>query len=173
MKYTFVVVLIIVLTTACQPIEKVSPVPEIEFKSFDLSERIDPTLENKEIVGELEISFIDGDADLGVYEEVAADTTLPDSIRKNLFLTIFEKVDGNYFEIEADSTLPDNFYTIPYDEKLDRVGQNKTVKGIIKVDISFFFEPPYDTMRYEVYIRDRALNKSNVVTTTDFAVKFD
>ncbi len=157
---------------SCEKIEKISEVPEIDFKSFTTKEGIDTLLGNHVILGTLEFGFIDGDADLGVYEEVATDTSNPDSIRFNLFLTLYEKIDGNYKKVEPDPDFPQDNYTIMYNEKMDRVGQNKTVKGIIELDITYLFEPPYDTLKYDFYIRDRALNKSNVESTTDFIIEF-
>jgi hypothetical protein len=60
-------------------------------------------------------------------------------------------------------------YFISKHEQLNRVGQNKTVKGEIKVQIYYFLAPPYDTIRYDFYIVDRNGNKSNIESTTDIA----
>ena len=58
------VILAALVLSACEPIEKVSDVPEIEFKSFTLYE-VD-TLGFKIKAGELIFHFIDGNADFGV-----------------------------------------------------------------------------------------------------------
>jgi hypothetical protein len=50
---------------------------------------------------------------------------------------------------------------------MDRVGQDKTLKGEISVKIQYQVVPPYDTIKYDFYVRDRAYNKSNVASTTD------
>jgi hypothetical protein len=57
------------------------------------------------------------------------------------------------------------------DTPLDRVGQNKTVKGFIRIEMYFFVIPEYDTIRYDFYIVDRALNKSNIESTSDIGFK--
>ena len=147
---------------SCQKIEKVSPVPEINFKSFTVTDAYD-TLGNRIKLGELVFSFIDGDADIGVDQ-----TAQPgDSNYYNLFLIPYKKVDGVYSEIEVDPYLPPLNYRIPYDSRMDRVGQDKTLKGEISLDIQYQVVPPYDTIRYDFYVRDRAYHKSNVASTTD------
>ena len=158
----------------CQKIEKVSDIPEIEFKSLTFEKQLDTLGYNT--LATIEFSFIDGNADLGVYDEINADSSLPDSMRYGIFINFYEKLNGSYiqryFVQEIDSfpyldTLTLNML-LPYDEKLDRTGQNKTVSGIIRAGITLTTSLPYDTMRFEFYIRDRALNKSNVQYTTDF-----
>jgi hypothetical protein len=56
-------------------------------------------------------------------------------------------------------------YTIKKDDMLDRNGQ--AVKGEISVEIQYILLPPFDTMKYEFYIMDRAGNKSNIESTSD------
>jgi hypothetical protein len=148
----------LVLST-CEPLEKVSDVPEIEFKSFTLHE-VD-TLGFKIKAGELVFNFIDGNADFGVLPN-SSDTL-------NLFLEPFHKVNMKYIPLNVD-TFGRN-YAVKNDEALVRVGQNKTVKGEIKLQIYYFGIPPFDTIRYDFYILDRAGNKSNVDSTTDITFK--
>ncbi|MBN2522346.1 MAG: hypothetical protein JXB24_03680 [Bacteroidales bacterium] len=151
---------------ACIETEPVSPVPEVAFTSIELVNLVDTSLENPYLKGAiLKFEFKDGDADFGVYESVASDTSLPDSIRYNLFMDPFYKIDGAYFRVELDTNYPPPYYSIFYNQKLDRVGQNKTVKGTITLTITDI--PLYDTIKYDFYIRDRAGNNSNVESTTD------
>jgi hypothetical protein len=161
---------------SCSKIEKLSPIPEIEFLSFEIVNSSTGGLSST--TGLLEFDFVDGDADLGVYDDVNADSTLPDSMRFGLFAYLYEKVGGVYQEIiiqilGTNGGVIDtvNFFQhIPYDQKLDRVGQNKTVKGTIRIELLKFagIGPDYDTLMIEFFIRDRALNKSNVERTNDF-----
>ena len=145
------------LLIGCEPIEKVSKVPAIEFKSFSLYEM--DTIDFQIKVGELNFSFIDGNADFGVVQNT--DDTL------NLFLTPFKKVNMAYEPLNVDTF--GRKYAVMNDEKLVRIGQNKTVKGEIKLQIYYFVIPPFDTIRYDFYIMDRAGNMSNVESTTDIA----
>jgi len=152
----FPAMLSLLAVASCEPFEKVSEIPEIGFKSFDLFE-ID-TLGSRIKAGELVFSFIDGDADIGLFSGSSTEDTL------NFFLIPYEKLDAGYEPIEDADTLK---YGIRNDEKLTRVGQNKTIKGEIKLQIYYFLTPPYDTIRYDFYIIDRAGNKSNIESTTD------
>jgi hypothetical protein len=52
---------------------------------------------------------------------------------------------------------------------MERPGVNKILKGTISVSI-FYFLPPTDTIKYDFYITDRALNISNVASTSEVVV---
>lgn len=207
MKKLFGFIILISILLSCVEVETVSPIPEIKYISFDYDYIYSEALDQTVLARVLEFSYIDGDADLGVYDEVNSDTTgyYPFEAKYGIFINFFEKVDTNYVEryfVEENQIPVDTIFTIdtifvdstkfsidstikeiiydteydtlylnqlfPYDQKLDRVGQNKTVKGIVRVGILFPTELPYDTMRLEFYIRDRALHKSNVEVTDDF-----
>jgi hypothetical protein len=175
-----VILAISILVSSCVEFELVSPVPEISLIDFGVTEGYDTLLQQAVKVGLLEFSFIDGDADFGVYWDVANDNSFPDSVRYNLFINLYEKINGAYrikyfTQWISDSnrfdTLSLNQY-IYYNEKLDRVGQNKTVKGIIRSSIQMVStEDLKDSLRLEFYIRDRALNKSNIEYTNDFLIE--
>jgi hypothetical protein len=156
-----------IIGVACDPPEKVSSIPEITFKSFLLEDYID-SLDNRSKMGTLKFDFIDGDADIGSSIS-SADTTEESLLNKyNLFLIPFQKLpDGYYDSVESDPVK----YIIRYNEKLDRVGQNKTIKGEIKINIQYTIIPPYDTLRYEFYLYDRAMHKSNVAYTSDIGFR--
>jgi hypothetical protein len=177
-KGTILLVFIPLIFWGCPEVEQVSPIPEVHFLSMKFGQVYDSALGQIFNAGTLEFSFIDGDADLGVYDDVNSNTSLPDSVKYGIFINFFEKIDGNYierFNVQETDTIPE-LDTIPfnqlfpYDEKLDRVGQNKTIKGVVRIVILFPLSLQYDTMRFEFYIRDRALHKSNVEYTSDFAI---
>jgi hypothetical protein len=150
--------IIIIVYASCEPFEDVSDVPEITFKSLGprytylydtLSEWYIPACD-------LVFDFIDGDADFGS-PEGEHDT--------NVFILPFKKVDGKYDSVNAD--IYGRKYIIKDDEKLRRSGQYKTIKGEIKIQILYIIDPPFDTLKYDFYIVDRAGHKSNVESTTD------
>jgi hypothetical protein len=151
------VILAVLALTTCEPIEKVSDVPEVGFKSFDLYDL--DTLGFRIKVGELVFSFIDGNADFGILPN-SRDTL-------NLFLVPFKKVDMAYEALNVDTF--GRQYAVMNDETLVRIGQNKTVKGEIKLQVYYFVIPPFDTIRYDFYILDRAGHKSNVESTADIS----
>jgi len=162
---------------SCVEFEQVSPIPEIKYVEFDMISGIDSVLGNEVKFAQIKFNFVDGDADFGVYRDVNLNTQLPDSIRYNLFLTLYDKVDGLYTpnQIWIDSTSSFEDFTLNYpifhDSKLDRVGQNKTVKGVITSNTQITsWDHIADTFRIEFYVRDRALNKSNVEHTIDYSL---
>ncbi len=145
------------LLASCQKFEKVSPVPEIHFKSFSLYllDTLDVTIP----AGELRFSFQDGDADFGL------DTISNPEDTANLVLIPFQKLNGTYDSIDA--SIYGRKYAIYQNERMNRTGQNKTIQGEIKVQIYYFLSLPYDTIRYDFYITDRAGHKSNVASSSD------
>lgn len=172
------VVFILILLTSCVEFEPVSPIPQIEHVKTEILS--DSSLGNLIKVIKFEFSFIDGDADVGVYFEVHNNPNFPDSVRYGLFIDIFDKIDGDYQKryLTQFNDTTETFDTITlhkplyYDSKLDRVGQNKTVKGIIRADIPIAKPSELqDTFRLEFFIRDRALNKSNLETTPDLFIE--
>ncbi|MBP1669002.1 MAG: hypothetical protein H6Q21_1368 [Bacteroidetes bacterium] len=162
-KILFLFLITATLILACEMPETVSPLPEITYKSFMLENYRD-SLGNQGKLGTLKFDFIDGDADIGsiIYDY---DTT-EESLEKkyNVFLIPFEKLpDGAYDSVETQPLK----YIIRYNDKLNRVGQNKTVKGEIEISIQYSIIPPQDTLRYEFYIVDRARHRSNMEYTSD------
>jgi len=151
------VILTAIVLSTCDPIEKVSDVPEIKFKSFALYD-VD-TLGFQIKAGELIFSFIDGNANFGVLPN--SEDTL------NLFLLPFHKVNMAYEPLNVDTF--GRRYAVMNDEALVRIGQNKTVKGEINLQVYYFVIPSFDTIRYDFYIVDRAGNKSNVASTSDIS----
>ena len=162
-KFFFLFLITAALILACEMPETVSSVPEITYKSF-LLENYRDSLGNQGKLGTLKFDFIDGDADIGsiVYDY---DTT-EESLEKkhNVFLIPFEKLPDGYYDSVETQPLK---YIIRFNEKLTRVGQNKTVKGEIEISIQYSLIPPQDTLRYEFYIIDRARHRSNLEYTSD------
>lgn len=167
----------VVLIVSCVEFEPVSPIPEIKYVDFDFKEGIDTALGNIVRFALLEFEFIDGDADFGIYQEVWEDPNETDSARFNLFMTVYDKIDGIYTPklFWNDSTNKFDTLTLKqgilHDYRMDRVGQNKTVKGKITSNTQFTkWDELQDTFRIEFYILDRAQNKSNTEYTDDYFV---
>jgi hypothetical protein len=140
---------------ACEEIQSYPETPQVEYKSFGLFSSVDP-LGNQILVGQLEFDFTDGDGNVGLKPDSV--TNVPDSLKYNLFLSLYNK-EGNDFEKIED--LPSLNYRVPY---IEREGQNKTLKGTITVDLEYK-TIEYDTIFYTFYITDREYNKSNVDST--------
>ena len=144
------------------PTPKVLPdEPRIEFTSFILGKKPNE-LGGSTWIGELRFDFEDGNGDIGIdtpYDSLNA----PDSLLYTLFLTIHEKVDGQYTMVDPEDLETPPYYRIP---PLDPEGQNKTLSGEIMVEIQYLLIE-YDTIKYSFYILDRAFHRSNVDTTTE------
>jgi len=137
---------------------KLYPVePQISYQGFTLLLNQDSITEK----GVLKFSFTDGDGDIGLTQ---ADTLPPYDF--NLYITYFEKQNGVYKKVDLASTLNGR---IPI---LTPEGDVKSIKGDIQ-DTLFINNPlsTFDTIKYEIYIVDRALHKSNVIQTPDIVVK--
>jgi hypothetical protein len=140
---------------SCRKIEHLSSVPRVEFTSFAI---FDTTiLDNNAKGGRLKFYFEDGDGNIGLNPPSG---TLTETT--NLFFTLFRK-SGGIMEIapENDPLKPYPF-RIPY---MERVGVNKILKGTISVTFLYFEYAQGDTIRYDFYLKDRALNESNVEST--------
>jgi hypothetical protein len=148
----FITALALVMINSCEPIEKVSIVPEINFKSYTAL-TVD-TLGNTIDAGELVFSFVDGDSDIGMYNDSA-----------NFFLIPYQKLNSEYLPLDAN--IYGRKYTISEDDRLHKYGSS--LRGEINLKIFYFITPPFDTIRYNFYIMDRAGHFSNIDSTTDIA----
>jgi hypothetical protein len=116
------------------------------------------------------IEFTDGDGDVGFND---GDTLPPNNFVRdtindtegslnlnyyNILLFTFAHIDGNWEEI-----FPINPFhgRIPY---LTPSGQNKALRGTISIDVNLS-DSPFDSLRFEIELRDRALNSSNRIQT--------
>ena len=155
----------VIFLTSCKKPETYPIVPHIDFSSFT-------KLQNAEGVDEkgiLELSFTDGDGDIGL----SPDDSLPPFNKGSIyyydfFIKYYRKQKGVFV---ADTSVHNN-------SRLPLVtpnGSNKAIKGTIDIDL--FINNPippankYDTICYDVYIVDRALNQSNTIRTPDIIVK--
>jgi hypothetical protein len=160
-RYLFLVIISFIFLNACKKVEQLPAVPKIEFTSFTIFDTTD-ILGNKSKGGQLKFHFEDGDGDLGLNAPTGDQT---DST--NLFFTLFRKVGGVMVAAPDNDPLKPSPYRIPY---MERLGQNKILKGTISVTFLYLFYYPTDTIRYDFYIKDRALNESNVVSTSEIVL---
>ncbi len=156
----------VLIVAGCKKPEQFSNIPAITFKSvttqkdgsgFDLNAR-------------LVVSFTDGDGDIGY---------LPSGNGSP-----YDDYPGPYyynFVVQMDSLHAGNWVTditdtlsgrIPY---LTPEGSNKALKGDIAMDIplpvSFFHIVRQYQLRYHIFIYDRALHKSNTVTSSELTIR--
>jgi len=116
--------------------------------------------------GILAISFTDGDGDIGL----SAGDTLPPFQKSgdyyyNMVISYFEKQHGEFVEVKLDP---------PFSARIPLLNPDypgKAIKGTIWDTLTLNPKPVFDTIKLEVYIYDRALHKSNVVTTPEIILR--
>ena len=160
-KYTVFVLPALFFLGSCHKIEQISPIPNISFTSFTIFDTTD-ILGNQSKAGKLSFFFEDGDGDIGLNPPTGfqADST-------NLFLTLYRKTDGTMLPAEPNDPLYPSSYRIPY---MVRLGQNKILRGTINVTLLYLFYSTTDTIKYDFYIEDRALHKSNEGSTSEIVI---
>ncbi|MDD3875203.1 MAG: hypothetical protein PHT69_01130 [Bacteroidales bacterium] len=162
-KYGIFLVLLLIAFSACLKREEYPIVPHIEYVSFTKIAN-----ENGiDVKGQLMFSFTDGDGDIGL----ATGDTLPPYQRGgdyyyNFFIFYNEVQNGQIVRIE----LPQPFHVrLPV---ITPTGNNKAIKGEIEIELDIFNPVSlYDTILFDFYIVDRALNESNTVRTPQIVVK--
>ncbi len=147
----------LLLMISCNDIDPVYPdEPVVDYQGFGLFISVDG-LGNNTLIGNLSFDFTDGDGNLGLLPLVdTADLSLPDTVKYNFFLQLYDLQNYEYVEIpdEDGGVLK---YRIPYLDK-------QPLKGTMDLQISY---PVilYDTIYYTFWIYDRDYNRSNVDTT--------
>ena len=162
MKYfSILLIFSIIFWVSCKKPEKYSTIPKISFIDIPVKDTIDFQNHLKRCI--LTYSLIDGDGDIG-YKE--GDTLPPyeytGNYYNNVLITFSKMVNGVYHVVdthEIGSYL--NFRT----KYIESVGQNKTLKCTIYINLDFEIPVIWDSVKFDFYMYDRALNKSNVATT--------
>ena len=159
---TLLVFSILLGMSSCVKQENYPIEPQIEFLNFVL---VFDTGQYA-VKGILNISFTDGDGDIGLspnYTSPPFDTGSP--YYYNYIITYFEKQQGAFVPVEL---TPPFSYRIPV---LNIEFPGKPIKGMISDTLAMNPFPLYDTIKFEAYIYDRALHKSNVISTPEIILK--
>jgi hypothetical protein len=143
---TYVLLLSLILAAGCFNAPEYPDAPEIEFAGI----RSSNTIPNQGDSVILVFTFRDGDGDLG---KLNARDTIP-----NIFLT-----DRRYNIIDSQS------YSIP---NIPQNGSVPDISGAVQLNLlsKMFCNPlfpgiPFDTLVFDLRVRDRAGNFSNQITT--------
>jgi hypothetical protein len=163
-KYLEITIFLSLIIASCGKIEKLPPEPKIKFTSFEVFDSLNPQLQESFKAGRLKFYFQDGDGDLGLLQPVAGSTA--DSL--DLFFTFFRRKGGILALAPDNDPINPGNWRIPY---MERLGQNKILKGTISVTFLYLFGTPNDTIKYEFYIKDRMGHESNSVSTCEIALK--
>ena len=158
----FLLILLFTGLSACIKEEQYPVVPVIEYGGFKTYRDIS----GKDSIGMLTISYTDGDGNIGLF---SWDTVEP--LKYNYYLKFMQYLNNQLVEVPlADPNIPFNG-RIPI---LTPTGRNKNIKGEITDTIQLYFARQMlqsDTIAFEIYIKDRDLNKSNTVTTPNFEIR--
>jgi hypothetical protein len=159
-----IVILSLIAAASCGKIETLPPEPYIEYTSFAVFDTTD-LLGNTIMGGRLNFYFEDGDGDLGL--------TVPEGDEEadtiNLFVELYRINNGKTMPSPDDDPFKPTGFRIPF---MERLGQNKILKGTIAVEFSYLFYTEEDTLKYKFYVRDRAGNISNTDSTSVIPVIF-
>jgi len=148
--------------TSCMKKESFSDIPQIGFLSFIKAYDTGQFAKS----GILTISYQDGNGDIGLSDR---DTLSPyqknGSYYYNLVIIYYEKQKGIFKQIDLDIPLSARIPPLTPDEP------NQAIKGTITDTLVLNPHPVFDTIKFGVFIYDRALNKSNVVTTPEIILR--
>jgi hypothetical protein len=153
MKKIIFASLVCIFFYACRKSNSISNIPKITFTSLVSI----PYSSGKDSIAVLKFEYEDGDGDLG---SLSSDS----SGYRNLFVKYFVKQNGVFIA----PVLPVGFDAqIP---NLTPKAKNKSISGDITYNLIL---PPgvvADTIKFEVYIIDRANHKSNVFETSSLII---
>lgn len=157
--------LLVVMLSSCLKQVDYPNRPDIEYLGFFPNPNATSKVDS---LGYVKFSFTDGDGDLGVDD---ADTVnYPfrkyDPYHFNLFIRYFERQNGVFVLVEPPDT------TLRFNARFRRLtsdGGNGSIQGEMNVGVVGNISP-YDTIRYEMYIVDRALNHSDTIATEPLVI---
>jgi hypothetical protein len=161
-KYLAILSLTLIGGYSCEKIVQLPVEPRIEYTSFSVFDTTD-ILGNRAKGGRLKFYFEDGDGNVGLYEP----SGIPGADSTNLFFTLYRKIDGEMTPAPVNDPLNPSAYRIPF---MERLGQNKIIKGTISVTFLYHFYNATDTVMYDFYLKDRDKNESNLETTSEIII---
>lgn len=142
--------------------------PEIEYSEILSTPRVDQESGGYKDSVVISIKFKDGDGDLG-YDQQEIDSLAKAGAAPNFVVKQFRKVNGAFVEYVPLESLSGFFHRLS-SEKPGPIEGTLHYRGI-QIFHTFY---PYakDTVKFEVYIRDRAGNISNTIETEPVVLKW-
>lgn len=186
LKFSFCFLIIAVASSSCLKLKHYPETPIIEFKDLKTTRNA----QGLDVSANLTISFTDGDGDIGLR---AGDTVAPydtcSIYQFNYFIKIFEKRNGVFkqfvFKKNFNPCILQDLYKVcnpvfsevldsTYNARLQDItpeGRNKSLDGDLNLEIPFLIPcVTNDTVKFQVYIVDRALHFSNLVETPEYVI---
>jgi hypothetical protein len=151
----------LVFTFSCKKPEKYSTTPVVTFKEIPVKDTTIFSNHIKRCI--LTYSLVDGDGDIGFQD---GDTIYPYNIDgsyyNNVMITMYKMVNGVYFPVDTPEIGTPFYFRTKY---IEPIGQNKTLKCTIYINLDFDIPSSWDTVKFDFFMYDRALNKSNIEST--------
>lgn len=164
MRKGFPLLIIVVLLTSCLKQEDFPNRPDIEYVGFF------PNLNatsKADSVGFVRFNFTDGDGDLGLDDsDNQGQFAMGEPYEFNLFVRYFERQNGNFVQV-----IPPGEINVRFKRLKSETG-NGSIQGSMDVRTYLSSASPFDTVRFEMYIVDRALNHSDTLVTEDLIFDF-
>ena len=164
-KLTILLFFISILFPTCKEKEEYPPIPQLEFVDF-ISYR---TQDDVDSLGILTVSYIDGDGDLGMY---------PNDPGVNFYVSYYVMDNGVLEAGTRYNPTTGEIDTIYFNARIPMLAPEyytRWIKGQIEDTIKPLSDPTsqkaLDTIMFEIYVIDRADNKSNIVQTPLIVVK--
>lgn len=144
--------------TACVKEKQFPPEPRIEFVGYE---------KFSDDSADCIISFKDGDGDIGIVDD---DTASDDDFKLKY---LYKDTDGIFKCFDAIDSTP-AMDTLFYSYRVPNItpeGQYKALEGTIRAKLRSapLYYPIHTTVKFEIRLRDRAGNYSNIVQTNEFS----
>lgn len=152
-------ILVVLAVSSCKKPDEFPIEPIITFKDIS-SSRNALGFDEKVTIN---LSFTDGDGDVGYKDNGQNDAIFDDPTSqyyRNYQATLFQFINGAWVERPSITGFGGR---LPY---LTPTVKNKSLKGDISCDIFLSSLAAEDTFRFDVFIYDRSLHKSNIVSTS-------
>ncbi len=160
MKKVILIFISATLLWGCKKESNISKIPELKFKEYKIfgGDSLQVT-----------VSFTDGDGDVGLNDEDTNGSFSPSSFAfNNLFLyyqVMSDDSSFNYFQYNIDGGVDSLKWRYRF-KSITPAGQKKVLEGDITATLLAPYKwPTHTNYRYQIFLLDRALNKSNVVTS--------
>ncbi len=167
---TFISLIFLIL--ACERPPDYDLTPKIAFKSIEKYVIIGSLSLAKQDSVVVTLSFEDGDGDLGMDANNVGTEPYVNFYERNYHAILYKKVKGVYEEVKGvDGEVLE--YGGVFPELIDEQGPidgNLNYHILISHNNAQVLEA-FDTLRFDIFIVDRALNKSNTITTSEFIYK--
>lgn len=152
---------IVLIAFSCKKELKYSKTPHIEFDGFEIkrNQQDVTTLYGDSVV--VKIRYQDGDGDLGLAQDDLS------SYGNNYIINIYAKRSGVFEKLNFDPSFDGQFMPLSTD---NIVGP---IDGVLSRALFLYHSSPiipFDTLRFDVKILDRANNESNLITTDTIVV---